>query len=204
MGDRTEELRDLFESVTGTETVTERQRRPRGSLRSESDERAALEAAIERMRSALSFETALPSTALATIVEHFYAGASDAEIATRLDATEDDVDGEASTVAAARLDLHLVRESDRPDPETASVLEAVPEEQTVAEAATTLDVPTSTVEQLLRVKETQIERRQVADRYRQAFETILQDRDIAERLTASLEETGLEGAVADQEVDVDM
>lgn len=204
MGDRTEELRELFESVTGTETVTERQRRPRGSLRSESDERAALEAEVEAMRSARSFETALPSTALATIVEHFYAGASDAEIATRLDATEDDVDADAATVAAARLDLHLVRESDRPDPEAASALEAVPEEKTVAEAATDLDVPTSTVEQWLRVKEIQTERRQVADRYRQAFETILQNRDIAERLTASLEETGLEGAVADQEVDVDM
>jgi hypothetical protein len=203
MGDRTEELRDLFESVTGTESVTERQRRPRGSLGSETNPRKALEAEIEAMGEARGFETDLQTDALAMIVEHFYDGADDAEIAQVL--TDQYADVDKSTVVQARLDLHLVRESERPDSAAVSVLEAVSDGTVpVAEAANTLDVTVPTVRHWLRVRETQIDRRQVADRYRQAFETILQDRDIAERLTASLEETGLDEAVADQEVDVDM
>ncbi|MBS3760445.1 MAG: hypothetical protein KGY43_03060, partial [Halodesulfurarchaeum sp.] len=158
---------------------------------------------IETMQSAHPFETALPLSALATVVERFYEGDSDAEIAHELSGQGETID--PSTVGTARLDLHLVRESDRPDSDAGPLLEAISEgTKSVDTAAKTLDVSASTVEYWLRVRETQIERRQVADRYRQAFETILQDRDIGERLTASLEETGLGEAVADQEVDVDM
>jgi hypothetical protein len=203
MGDRTEELRELFESVTGTESVTERQRRPRGSLGSDTDPREALAAEIEAMRSAHPFETELSTSVLATVVERFYDGETDVEIAAEFTGQNDAID--PSTVAKARLDLHLVRESDRPDSDARPLFEAVSEgTESVDVAAQTLDVSAATVEFWLRVREAQIERRQVADRYRQAFETILQDRDIGERLTASLEETGLDEAVADQEVDVDM
>lgn len=203
MGDRTEDLRELFESVTGTESVTERQRRPRGSLGSETDPREALEAEIGAMRSAHSFETELSTAVLATVVERFYEGDTDAEIAHELGGQDETID--PSTVGKARLDLHLVRESDRPDSDAGPLLEAVSEgTKSVETAAQTLDVSASTVEYWVQVRAAQIERRQVADRHRQAFETILQDRDIGDRLTASLEETGLDEAVADQEVDVDM
>ncbi|MGM0372758.1 MAG: conditioned medium-induced protein 4 [Halobacteriota archaeon] len=164
MGDRTSELRDLFESVTGTETVTERQQDTRGTLRSEQDVRAALIEAIEDMREALEFETELSTARLATVVEAYYAGHSDAEIAVELD------DVSEATVRIARYDLHLQRSAD-------------PEERSQAVRA---------------------ERRRVADRYRQAFESILEDQDIADRLTSSLETTGLDESLADQEVDVDM
>ncbi|MDR5656087.1 conditioned medium-induced protein 4 [Halodesulfurarchaeum sp. HSR-GB] len=164
MGDRTSELRDLFESVTGTETVTERQQDTRGTLGSEQDVRAALIEAIEDMREALEFETGCATAQLATIVEGYYAGRSDAEIA----AEHEDLSEAA--VTTARYDLHLQRSTD-------------PDERSQAVRA---------------------ERRRVADRYRQAFESILEDRDIADRLTSSLEETGLDESLADQEVDVDM
>jgi hypothetical protein len=198
MGDRTEELRELFESVTGTETVTERQAASRGTLASSEEVREALEAAVERMRENLVFETALSTAQLATVVEGFYDGATDAEIAASLDVP-------AETVARARLDLHLVRADERPPESAIDRLKAIEADaETVPAVAAALDQSESTVRRWLAVRATQAERRQVADRYRQAFESALGDQDIAERLTASLEETGMDEVVADQEVDVDM
>lgn len=212
MGDRTEELRDLFESVTGTETVTERQRRARGSLTSEADPAAAIASTIEDMQSAHAFETPLPRSALVAVVEGFYSGDTDREIAAALEQYADtdesgiaagDVDPE--TVARARLALHLVREAERPDETVTTHLREIEDgTETVASVADRLECAASTVRRWLAVRETQAERRRVADRYRQAFESALGDRDIADRLTASLEETGLDESLEDQEVDVDL
>lgn len=203
MGDHTRELRDLFESVTGTETVTERQQEGKGTLAETGGGDAALEAAIDSMREKRSFETALPTAALATIVERFYEGDSDAAIAETIEAGDGPID--PSTVAAARLDLHLVRDADRPPAEFRSALEAIESGTTsIDSVAARLDTSAAQVKQYLAVRETQAERRQVADRYRQQFESLVADGDLGERLTASLEATGLDEAVADQEVDVDL
>lgn len=203
MGDRTTELRDLFESVTGTESVTERQQRSRGTLGESDAGTADLQDAIESMRATLSFETNLSTSKLVTVVEQFYDGKSDAAIAERLWGTDDSVD--PSTVVQARLDLHLVRESDRPPQTATSQLEVVEAGQlSVTSAAADLDCAPSTVRRYLAVRKAQAERRRVADRYRQRFESLVADADIAERLTASLETTGLDEAVADQDVDVDL
>jgi hypothetical protein len=216
MDERTEELRDLFESVTGTGTVTERQDESRGSLATDTDPKAAIEATIEDLRSSLSVETPFSTPALVTIVEGFYAGQTDAELAAAVEAERDagtadsadpgpDDSVEEATVARARLDLHLVREADRPDEDAISTLREVEAgAESVRSAAATLDRPESTIERWLAVRETQAERRRVADRYRQAFESALSDRDIADRLTGSLEATGLDESLADQEVDVDL
>lgn len=212
MGDRTEELRDLFESVTGTETVTERQRRARGSLLSETEPAAAIEETIEELAAIRSFETALPRSALVQVVGGFYRGDTDREIADvasqELDTAESGMEAEAvdaDTIARARLDLHLVREAERPDDAVTPHLREIEEgTETVASVADRLDRAESTIRHWLAVRETQAERRRVADRYRQAFESALGDRDIADRLTASLEETGLDESLEDQEVDVDL
>ncbi len=212
MDERTDELRDLFESVTGTETVTERQRRSRGSLTSETDPKEAIEAEVEAMRSALSFETDLPTGALVTVVQGFYQGDTDAEISAAVEG-QTDTEGretakesvDSGEISQARLDLHLVRESERPGAETTRRLREIEDgAETVSSVAAELDCSEAAVRRWLAVREAQAERRRVADRYRQAFESALEDRDIADRLTSSLEETGLEGAVEDQEVDVDM
>ncbi|MDZ7849972.1 MAG: conditioned medium-induced protein 4 [Halodesulfurarchaeum sp.] len=212
MGDRTEELRELFESVTGTESVTERQRRGRGSLTSEREPFEAIAATIEEMAAARDFETELPTSSLVQVVAGFYRGDTDQEIAEALEAELDGTpsgieagDPDADTVARARLDLHLVREAERPDETvTALLFEIEDGTETVASVADRLDRAESTVQRWLAVRETQAERRRVADRYRQAFESALGDRDIADRLTAGLEETGLDESLEDQEVDVDM
>ena len=209
MDDRTEELRDLFESVTGTGTVTERQERGRGSLAQGTEPAAAIEATIEDLRSSLSVETGLPTEALVSVVEGFYAGQTDAELAAAVDAEIDGAESEPDpidpeTIGRARLDMHLVREAERPPEDTISALREIETgAKTVQSVAAALDRPESTVERWLAVRETQAERRRVADRFRQAFESALGDRDIADRLTASLEATGLDESLADQEVDVD-
>ncbi len=204
MGERTDELRDLFESVTGTTEVTERQRRPRGTLSADRETRAALAAEIEQMQGELGFEIDLPVPALTTLLEGFYDGQDDAAIAETVTEAHD-VTLDRAAVVRARLDLHLVRNEERPPSAAEADLGALAREETDVESvAGAHDVAPETVERWLAVRETMAERRRVADRYRQAFESQLADRDLAERLTASLEETGLDGAVADQEVDLDM
>jgi|GEM_PF-388642 len=204
MPDRTEELRELFESVTGTDSVTERQQRSHGTLSGTEEIRAALADAIDSMREDLDFETDLPTAVLVTVVERFYEGDSDEAIMTEISERHDAaIDSES--LARARLDLHLVRAEDRPPEDVIADLRAIQEgSKSVASVASALDREAETVRHWVAVRETQAQRRRTADRYRQSFETLLADRDIAERLTASLEETGLDEAVADQEVDVDM
>ncbi|MFB6109251.1 MAG: conditioned medium-induced protein 4 [Halodesulfurarchaeum sp.] len=199
MADRTDELRELFESVTGTETVTEPQADTHGTLATDRDGLAALEAEIDRMRERLDFETPLSTSQLARVVQRFYAGAGDAEIAADLETAPE-------AVRRARLDLHLVRDGERPPDSATDQLRAVEAgAKTVAAVAEQLDRSAETVRRWLAVRATQTERRRVADRYRQSFESLLADQgEIAERLTASLEETGMGEVLADQEVDVDM
>jgi hypothetical protein len=202
MTDRREELQELFESVTGTDAVTERQRHDRGTLSGGGDGRPGLLETIDELRSTLEVETDLSRPALATIVEGFYEGEADREIAQSVTAAHETVT--ARDVAEARLDLHLLRDEERPPEAATEALVAVEAgEATVDAAASAVDRPPATIRRWLAVRRCLAERRRVADRYRQAFEDHLADREIADRLTASLEDTGLEGAVADQEVDVE-
>ncbi|MFB6134361.1 MAG: conditioned medium-induced protein 4 [Halanaeroarchaeum sp.] len=80
-----------------------------------------------------------------------------------------------ATVVQARMDLHLVS-----DDESDTALATADREAVVREI------------------------RRVNRRYRDEFETILQDRDLAERLTDVAQRDGLEGATADQETDTQM
>lgn len=200
MDEKTEELRDIFRSISDADTVTETQERGRGSLATADDVRAKLRAVVEDMREDVGFDTTLATDHLVAIVEQYYEGASDAEIARELGG-----DTDPKTVARARLDLHIVREQDRDAPVSLDRLEdLLDQEMPIADVAAELDVSESTVRRYRRLIETQRERRRVADQYRGEFENILRDRDLAERLTSSLQETGLEEATEGQEVDVDM
>lgn len=200
MDEKTDELRDIFQSITDTDTVTEPQEPGRGSLASEESVREDLEAVVSRMDAELGFDTTLSTEDLVTVVERYYEGDSDREIADAL--------GDESlerTVARARLDLHIVRDEDREARFSLDELrERLDADESVQSIADALDTKPTEVRFYTRVIETERERRRVADRYREAFEDALQDRDLAERLTSSVEETGLEEATADQEVDVDM
>ncbi|WP_336035920.1 conditioned medium-induced protein 4 [Halobacterium yunchengense] len=198
MDEKTEELRDIFMDVADDETVTESQEDTHGSLASAEDVEARLREAVADMRDTLDFDTDLDVDDLATVVEQFYAGDTDAEIAARLDA-----DADPETVARARLDLHLLREADTDAPFDLATLRDADEESPAALAAA-LDADEDDVAHYRRVVDVREEIRRVNDRYRAEFENVLQDRELSERLTSSVHEDGLDGATEGQETDIDI
>ncbi|MFB6106032.1 MAG: conditioned medium-induced protein 4 [Halobacteriaceae archaeon] len=197
MDEKTAELRDLFVSVTDAEEVTERQEESPGSLASETDVEERLATTVATMRDRLEFATTLSDAALVTVVRRFYAGDTDAEIARALG------DAASKTVARARLDLHLIRDTDRDAPfDMDAFRSTLDDAPTNAALADTFDVSESTIRWYRRVVSTERERRRVNDRFRDEFEDALGDRELAERLTSDVQEDGLEGATEGQETNL--
>jgi hypothetical protein len=195
MDDKTEELRDIFMDVTDEPTVTERQEETHGSLSSEAAVEERLEEIVAGMRDRYDFETTLDDPALVTVVRDFYAGDSDAEIATELD------DATAETVASARIDLHLLRD-DEDAPFDLDRLRGLLDDASVAECADELDASEATVRHYRRVVETQQERRTVNDQFRDEFENVLRDRELSDRMTEGVQEDGLDDATEGMETNV--
>ena len=200
MDEKTEELRDIFLSVSDDAAVTEQQSETPGSLVDDSDVKERLLDIVATMRDHVGFDTTLDDESLVTVVRGFYEGNSDADIARDLGD-----ESMAKTVGRARLDLHLLRDRDEDAPfpldDLHDVLDAT---ETVAAAADELDVSESTVRRYRRVLETRAEIRRVNDRYRDDFEDVLEDRGIAERMTRDVQETGLDGAIEGQETDTQL
>jgi len=150
------------------------------------------------MRERFDFRTALSTDALLTVVRGFYEGASDAEIARRLDG-----DPAPDTVARARIDLHLVTDRDRDAPfDLDDLRRAIESDRPVSAIAEDLGASESTVRRYRHVVETERARKVVNDRYREEFERLLADRDLEERLTGRTRETGLEDATEGMESNV--
>jgi DNA-directed RNA polymerase specialized sigma24 family protein len=198
MDEKTEELRDIFIDVTDEDTVTESQEDTRGSLadtdRGDIEER--IEGVIESMRTRYEFETDLSNEQLCEIVERYYEGESDAEIARELDESR-------TTVVRARLDLHLVRDRDTDAPfKLAEFRHQLNDDASTADLAETFDVSESTVRRYRRVVAAQNESRQANDRYRDEFDSILADAELSERITEDVQQDGLEDATEGMETDV--
>jgi hypothetical protein len=193
MDEKTERLRGIFMDVADEETVTETQAEQRGSLvRTETvDER--LVDAVGRMRERFDFETTLDDEQLCTVIKRFYDGDGDGEIADELGAT-------TGAVFAARMDLHLV--ADDAGLNLAAVREGFEDGADAAEVADALGTDPDSVERAKRVLDARQESRLVSRRFRTEFEEILTDADIAVRLTADVQEDGLEEAAEDIETDV--
>ena len=198
MDEKTRQLRDIFLDVAEDATVTEHQEPSRGSLAQGTDTDERVRAVIDSMRERRDFPTSLSTDALVRVVRGFYAGESDAEIARLID---DEPSRE--TVARARLDLHLVADRDLEAPFDLDALRrSMDAERPTADIADELGVSESTVRRYRRVVETQRARRAVGDRYRQEFDRLLSDRDLEERLTEELRQTGLEDATDGMESNV--
>jgi hypothetical protein len=200
MKEKTEELRDIFVSVTDEETVTERQTETHGSLASEEDVAERLQAVVSEMRSELDFGTSLSDDDLVTVVRGFYDGASDTEIARQI--------GDESlskTVARARRELHLLRDTDTDPPfDFEAFREAIEDAGSAAELAERFEVSESTVRRYRRVVETQREMRRLNNHYTDEFERLLEDTDLSERHAKGATEDGLEGATEGQETNLSM
>jgi hypothetical protein len=189
MEDKTEELRDIFQSVADEDTVTESQEDARGSLATdEAGVDEAIADVVARMRDRYEFETDLPEDVLVTVVREFFGGADDAAIAGAIDAEEE-------TVFRARLDLHLVREDDAPvDTEVLRRQFADATDETVAKE---LGVPIEDVHRARAVLETRTAARRVSDRFRAAFEDAVADAAISSPMTAGVRDDGLDEATED-------
>jgi hypothetical protein len=195
MEEKTEELRDIFVSVSGSETVTETQEGTRGSLvddGSAESEDERLREVIAQLRDRESFETDLDSETYVAVVRAFYDDTGDATVAT-------DLGLDAETVFAARLDLHLIGGADRDAPFDLAALRRRGGEGDDAVAAA-VGVGPETVAHYRRVVEAEDRARRVNHRYREAFDEILTDADLERRLADT--EDGLREAAEDIETDV--
>lgn len=199
MDEQTEELRDIFMDATDESTVTERQRADRGSL-PEDEQRTnqQLEEVIGRMRETYEFRSDLPDEALRTIVRKFYAGADDRTIA-------EEVGVEQDVIVNARLDLHLIRESDRHEEISHEELQNVLKEGLDTGAiADKFGVDEPTIDRARAVLEAEDEARRASHRYQIEFEDFLPDTVISVRHTSDVREDGLEDATEGMETDVSL
>jgi predicted transcriptional regulator len=200
MDEKTEELRDIFEEVTGEETVTEEQEETPGSLAGgdEEDVDERLAAVVSRMREEYEFETDLSDEEYARVARGYYEGEDDTTIA-------EAVGIERREVTRARLDIHLVRDRDRDAPfELKRLRELLGDGASTGDIADELEVSPSTVRRYRRVVETENEIRSVSARYQADFEDVLTDAGISHDMTSDMKEDGLEDATEGAEAESDM
>ncbi|MDS0260141.1 conditioned medium-induced protein 4 [Haloarcula sp. S1CR25-12] len=194
MDEKTEQLREIFIDVSGEESVTESQAEGPGSLTDTDEERVdeRLRAVVSRMRERYEFRTALSDAALVTLVRGFYAGRGDDELAAELGVDE-------SAIVEARLDLHLLRESDDDADFDAAAFRrrVVGEDPADEELAAAFDVDAGTAARYRRVVAAEAEARQVSYRFTSEFEDALAEAGLSTRMTAAVRETGLDEATED-------
>lgn len=200
MDDKTEELRDIFLSVSDEETVTESQTADRGSVADTTDDiDERLQSVVSEMCEEFTFRTSLDAETLAEVVQLFYDGCPDEEIA-------DTLSTDSETVFYARMDMHLVHE-DEPRGIDDATVEAVRDGYASGEDPETIaadcDHDVESIERTWTVIESRNRARRVSNRYRTAFEEILTDADLTVQFTADAHEDGLDDATAGAEVDVE-
>jgi len=193
MDEKTEQLRDIFVDVAGEGSVTESQSAGRGSL-TDTDEAAVEERlgeTVARMRERYDFRTEMDDPALVTLVRGFYGGREDGALA-------DELGVAASAVREARLDLHLLRDTDDADFDRDRFRKrVVGGDATDEELAAAFDVGTETAARYRRVVESRTAARGVSHRFTSEFEDALADAGLATRHTAAVRETGLDEATED-------
>lgn len=195
MDEKTEELREIFTRVTNEESVTESQAEQRGSLTGDAagDE---VDEIVREMRDQFEFETDLSVEQLCQVVERFYDGDSDEEIAATLDRTPE-------TVFAARMDLLLLRDDDPDGVDLGTLQERLDGDEGVNAVAEDLDVDPADLRRAKRFLRARDRARRTSYRYQTAFEERLTDADISEQLAADAREDGLGEAAEDIETDLD-
>lgn len=197
MDEKTEELRDIFMSVSDEETVTERQEEARGSLSDDGPGTDEIEDVVATMRERYDFDSSLSDAEFCRVVEEFYDGADDEGIA-------DAIDADAEAAFVARMDLHLLTDDDLDpdsfDPDRARErLDAVDDPEAVAEA---LSADPDEMRRFRRALRARNESLRASERFRQRFEDLIGDVDLSRRLASDVREDGLEDATEGMETDV--
>ena len=197
MEEKTEELRDIFLSVSDEETVTEPQTESHGSLTDDGESvESRLDDVLDRLREKFGFETDLSDEQRRELIEQFYDDSTDAELAAALDCG-------AATVFAARMELHLVRDSE--PPLDGSDLDAVRErpDTDAGVLAAELGVTEQAVDRTRAVLATRDRSRRVSERFVTAYQEILTDVELTDRFATDTHDDGLDGATEGAETNVD-
>lgn len=200
MDEKTEELRDIFIDVTDESVVTEKQADDRGSLASGERAAAAEERigdVLARMHERYEFDSDLDDEALVDVVRAFFEEEEDD------DAVADRLGISTEEAFVARTDLHLLREDDEETPfDRGAFRERIDGGAEDADLAEAFDLSESAAARHRRVVETREEIRQVSGRFRDEFEEILTDADLATRMTEEVQQDGLEEATDGSETNV--
>lgn len=222
MDEKTAELRDLFVDATGSESVTERQDAARGTLIDADDPAVddAVRELVAAMRERYGFSTPLDDEAYALVARGRFDEADDGAVAAAIREADgldigEGVAVDAETVRKARLDLHLVRESDRgvdadgdedgdPPFAYADLKRLTAAGNSIVECAEELDAAPDTVARYAAVARTDIASTRANDRFRDAFRDLLTDADIEGSLASDAREDGLKEATEDIETDVSL
>jgi len=193
MDEKTEELREIFLSVSDDESVTESQDEDRGSLLGESG--GDLSAVVEDIREKFGFELSLSESERLRLIEEFYGGADDEQLATTLER-------DSETVFRARMELHLLRED---EPALgAETVEQIRERNTGAEElAAELGVSKRAVRRCRAILAARERSRRVSHRFQTAYEERLTDTELTDHLAADATEDGLDGATEGAETNTE-
>lgn len=197
MDEKTEELRDIFLSVSDEETVTESQVESHGSL---TDEGASVETRlgeiIETLRGKFGFETTLDDEQRRVVIEQFYDDTPDEQLAEELGCDE-------QTVFTARMELHLVRDSEPPlDGSDRDTVRDTPAADP-AELAEQLGTDEQSVRRTRAVFETEEQSRRASQRFVTAYREILTDTDLTSQFATETLDDGLGDATDGAETNVD-
>ncbi|QZP36635.1 conditioned medium-induced protein 4 [Halobaculum magnesiiphilum] len=196
MDEKTEELRDIFLDTTGGDTVTERQEEGHGSLASDPDVEGRLAELVGRMRERYEFASDLADEDLVRLVRLYFDGTDDDAIADALGVPPD-------AVFTARMDLHLVRESDREAPFDLSRLRSLyVDDVPLDERAAELDAEEETVARYSEVVAADARSTRANDRFRDEFAELLAEQDLKGGHTEDAREDGLREAAEDIETNV--
>ncbi|QCJ47003.1 MULTISPECIES: conditioned medium-induced protein 4 [Haloprofundus] len=197
MDEKTAELRDIFIDATGSDTVTESQEEGRGSLTEDEENiERRLDELVTTMRNRYEFANDLETATLVQVVRGFYDEQSDEELAAELNLDE-------SELFDARMDLHLVSESDRDAPFALDELRTlVVDDVPMSDRAAELDSDESTVRRYSAVVEADQRSTRANDRFRDEFAELLTDSDLSARLVETAREDGLKEATEDIETNV--
>lgn len=186
MDEKTEELREIFMTVAGEATVTERQEESPGALADDEPVGTRFAAIVARMRDRYEFHTDLSTDILETIARGFYADRADSELASELDLS-------VETVFHARLDLHLLKDLDRNLPTDFDAFRRAIA-QSDRDLSEEFELRDSELERALAVVTAEQQMRQANYRFRDQFDDLLGDGDIAKHLTRELTDDGLADA----------
>jgi hypothetical protein len=188
--ERTERLRDIFLDVADEPTVTESQQERPGTLQPSATADDQLREIIQEIQTECGFQTSLDLDDLVQVVRLFHENYSDIAIARELGTASRD-----RTVARARINLHLFRETDFDAPfDIEQLCDLLQDETPTAQCAEILDVSPSTVRSYTTVVEAEQAAAATDHAYQRRFNEALTQSDSAEPLQVSLDD-GLADAI---------